>query len=142
MSKLHSSADPDSPGFSRTTSAPADATAARLVEVAKENGFGTLHTYDLKQILTSKGFPQTRACHVLEVCNPAQASKVLAADYAMNIMLPCRISVYEDGGKTVVAMARPASLIGLFGPKPELQAVAREVDSTMVKIIEDTVAGS
>ncbi|MBU3664441.1 MAG: DUF302 domain-containing protein [Chthoniobacterales bacterium] len=142
MNNQQTSPNPDSPVFSRTTSTPADATAARLMEVAKENGFGTLHSYDLKQILTSKGFPQTKACHVLEVCNPAQASKVLAADYGMNIMLPCRISVYEDDGKTVIAMARPASLIGLFAPKAELQAVAREVESTMVKIIEDTAGGS
>ena len=34
---------------------------------------------DFKQTLESKGFPLANECRVLEVCNPGQASEVLAA---------------------------------------------------------------
>lgn len=131
----------DAPVFSRTTTAPAADTAARLTEVAKAHGFGTLHTYNLGETLASKGFPQPDPIYVLEVCNPAQANKVLSADPDMNLMLPCRISVYGRGEETVVAMARPLALLAIFTSDPALVEVAREVGETMEKIIEETVDG-
>jgi len=127
--------------FSRESLGSVETVARRLTEVAKQHGFGTLHTYDLQEILNSKGFPQTHACQVLEICNPGQADKVLAADYSMNLMLPCRISVYEMGGRTIIAMPKPTALLGLFTEDAQLRRIAEEVETTMVTIVEVTAAG-
>ena len=118
-----------------TTKTAAQA-AADLQAVAKQHGFGTLHVYNLKETLTAKGFPQTQECFVLEVCNPAQANRVLAHDYAMNVALPCRISVYEDGGRTKIGMIRPKALLAMLSDAPALQAIADEVEAAMVGIID------
>lgn len=118
------------------TQKPAPQAAADVQTVAKQHGFGTLHVYNLKETLTSKGFPQTEECFVLEVCNPAQANKVLALDQAMNVALPCRISVYEKEGQTWVGMIRPAAMLALLSESVELKAIADDVEATMVKIID------
>lgn len=110
--------------------------AADVQAVAKQHSFGTLHVYNLKETLTSKGFPQTEECFVLEVCNPAQANKVLALDRAMNVALPCRISVYEKEGRTWIGMIRPAAMLALLSESAELKVIADEVEATMVKIID------
>lgn len=115
--------------------------AANAVEdlrtaVAK-HGFGVLHAYDLKETLTSKGYPLDKACHILEVCNPQQASKVLAEDMGMNIALPCRISVYEEDGKTKIATALPTKLLAALSASPALAAVAEDVEAEMKAMMHD-----
>lgn len=102
-----------------------------------KHGFGVLHAYDLKETLTSKGFPLPHACHILEVCNPQQASKVLAEDMGMNIALPCRISVYEENGKTKIATALPTKLLSALSDSPALAAVAKDVEAKMMAMIND-----
>ena len=108
-----------------------------LRAAASKHGFGVLHAYDLKETLTSKGFPLANACHILEVCNPQQASKVLAEDMGMNIALPCRISVYEEGGKTKIATALPTKLLSALSDSPALAAVALDVETKMKAIMHD-----
>lgn len=116
---------------------PAAQAAADVQTVAKSHGFGTLHVYNLKETLTGKGFPQTSECHVLEVCNPAQADRVLRLDFTMNVALPCRISVYESQGKTWIGMIRPGAMLEMLSPLPALKVIAEEVEATMVKIIDE-----
>lgn len=119
------------------TMKPAAQAAADVQTVAKQHGFGTLHVYNLKETLTSKGFPQTLECFVLEVCNPAQANKVLTFDRAMNVALPCRISVYEKEGRTWIGMIRPAAMLAMLSDAAALKVIAAEVEATMVKIIDE-----
>ena len=99
--------------------------------------FGVLHAYDLQETLTSKGYPLDKACHILEVCNPQQASKVLAEDMGMNIALPCRISVYEEDGKTKIATALPTKLLSALSDSPALAVVAQDVETKMKAIMHD-----
>lgn len=74
-----------------------------LEEKAKAVGFGLLQSYEFKNILESKGFPIERDITVFELCNPAGAQKALTAMPDISVYLPCRISVYEENGKTVLA---------------------------------------
>ena len=101
------------------------------------HGFGVLHAYDLKETLTAKGFPLPHACHILEVCNPQQASKVLTEDMGLNIALPCRISVYEEDGKTKIATALPTKLLAALSDSPALAAVAEDVETKMKAMMHD-----
>ena len=110
---------------------------AAIESAAKAEGFGVLHHYDFKAILATKGFPIERECRVLEVCNPRQASEVLAADMALNMALPCRISVYQDeAGDTVVGMIPPTHMLALVSDDPRIADAARSVESAMERIID------
>ncbi len=121
-----------------TTPKSAAQAAADVQAVAKQHGFGTLHVYNLKETLTAKGYPQSKECFILEVCNPAQANRVLGHDFAMNVALPCRISVYEDGGRTKIGMIRPKAMLAMLSSAPALQAVADDVEAAMVRIIDES----
>lgn len=108
-----------------------------LQEAVKKHGFGVLHVYDLKETLREKGAPIDNECRVLEVCNPQQAQKVLTSDMSMNMALPCRVSVYEEGGQTKIGLMSPREMLGMMSDRPELKAVAEEVEAAMQRMIED-----
>jgi len=51
-------------------------------------------------------------------------------------VLPCPISIYEEGGKTNLATLKPSSLLAMFNT-PQLAGIAQEVDDTIVKIMKE-----
>jgi uncharacterized protein (DUF302 family) len=112
------------------------ATAA-LESAVKRNGFGVLHVLDLKSTLKSKGFDLHNECRILDVCNPAQAIKVLAADMGMNLALPCRISVYQDDGATKIGMILPTRLLGQLSDNKTLRETAIEVENALKQMIDE-----
>lgn len=105
--------------------------AADFVESVTRNKFGVLHSYDLKELLTEKGFPISNEVRIFDVCNPARASEVLAADMEMNLVLPCRVSVYEQNGKTRLGMIRPTSMLSMLSSAPELAEIAESVEESI-----------
>src|ERR1700693_2096000 len=107
---------------------PLDRVAKDLEEAVARHKFGVLGVHDLKAKLAEKGVVFSRECRVFEVCNPHQAKKVLDANLEISTALPCRISVYEEGGKTRLATIKPTALIGLYA-NPELKGVAAEVET-------------
>ena len=109
---------------------------ADLEQAVVRHKFGVLGVHDLKAKMAEKGVPFARECRIFEVCNPHQAKKVLEANLQVSTALPCRISVYEEGGKTKLATLRPTALIGLYGT-PELKSVAEEVEDTLVRIMAE-----
>ena len=121
--------------IAETTKSPAQA-VTDLQAVVKQHGYGVLHIYDLQATLASKGFDLPNACHILEVCNPKQAAAVLTADMGMNIALPCRISVYQDGGKTLIGMVRPTVLLASLSQSENLKTIAAQVEKDTIAIIE------
>jgi uncharacterized protein (DUF302 family)/RNA polymerase-binding transcription factor DksA len=117
------------------------ADASRDLEAAvRKHRFGVLHVHDLKQTLTQKGHPLHAECRVFEVCNPEQASRVLARDMRLNMALPCRVSVFEDGGLTQIGTILPTKLLRMLSADRELAETARSVEATIKAIIDDAAA--
>lgn len=113
-------------------------TATRDLEAAvKRNQFGVLHVHDLQKTLRDKGVDLPNACKILEVCNPQRALQVLTGNMGMNLALPCRISVYQEGGKTKIGMIRPTALLALFSGGAELEKVAQEVEQEILQMIAE-----
>ncbi len=108
---------------------------ARVEQAVAANQFGVLGIHDLKQKMNAKGLDFAPECRILEVCNPGKAKTVLEADMSISNALPCRISVYEDGGTVKVSTLKPTQLLGLFN-RPELDPVAQEVEATLIRIID------
>jgi uncharacterized protein (DUF302 family) len=82
------------------SSKPLDRVAEDLPVAVARHKFGVLGVHDLRAKLAEKGVPFARECRIFEVCNPHQAKTVLEANLAISTALPCRISVYEEGGIT------------------------------------------
>lgn len=119
------------------TSKPFEQACADLDAAVKRHNFGVLHVHDIGNTLRSKGQNFTEQCRVFEVCNPAQAAKVLASDMQMNMALPCRISVYTQNGKTKIGMIKPTEMLAMLSQDPALRQVAQEVDDKTTLMINE-----
>jgi uncharacterized protein (DUF302 family) len=111
--------------------------ATDLEAAVVRNKFGVLHVHDLGATLRSKGIAFDQECKVFEVCNPAQAAKVLAADMRLNMALPCRISVFTEKGKTMIGLIRPAQMLAGLSQDPSIVQVADEVEASTIRMIDE-----
>lgn len=111
--------------------------AKDLQSAAEKYHFGVLHIHDLRATLKKKGVEFPNECRIFEICNPEQAKKALTEDMGTNLALPCRISVWEEGGRTKIGMLNPSTLLGLLSHSPELTKIAKDVEDTTQAIIND-----
>jgi uncharacterized protein (DUF302 family) len=114
--------------------------ASALQTAVQANQFGVMQIHNLKDTMTKKGVEFARECLIFEVCQPQQAKNVLDADMSISTALPCRISLYEEDGKTVLATLKPTTLLAMFNVS-QLKEVAQEVEDTIVKIMKEAASG-
>ena len=110
--------------------------SADLEAAVLGHGFGVLHVHDLGATLRSKGIAFAEECKIFEVCNPAQAAKVLAADMRLNMALPCRISVYTEKSKTKIGLIKPVQMLSALSQDPALTQVAQEVEEKTIQMVD------
>ncbi len=114
--------------------------AAALQAAVQANHFGVMQVHNLQETMEKKGVDFIHKCLIFEVCQPQQAKKVLEANMSVCTALPCRISIYEEGGKTILATLKPTTLLAMFN-SPQLEGVAQEVEATILKIMEEAAVG-
>jgi uncharacterized protein (DUF302 family) len=124
-----------------TTHKPLTVTAVDLQAAVLRHRFGVMQVHNLKETMTKKNVPFDRECLIYEVCQPQQAKKVLDQNMSLSTMLPCRISLFEEDGKTVLATLKPTELVKLFNA-PDLLSVAQEVEDALMQIMTDATQPS
>ncbi|GAB4238549.1 MAG: DUF302 domain-containing protein [Deltaproteobacteria bacterium] len=102
----------------------------RFEESATENRFAVLGMHDVGERLRAKGLPFDRKFYVYEVCNPVAAKKVLDTNVRIGTALPCRVSIYTDGGEVVLETLKPTTMLAMFG-EPALDGTARDIEAAM-----------
>ena len=108
-----------------------------LDSAVKRHNFGVLHVHDLGSTLRSKGIAFEEQCKVFEVCNPAQAAKVLSTDMRLNMALPCRISVFTEKGKTKIGLIKPVQMLAALSQEPALLKVSEEVETQVIQMVDE-----
>jgi uncharacterized protein (DUF302 family) len=106
-----------------------------LEEQLKNEGFGVLWMFDIKEKLESKGLKFSKEFKVLEVCNPVEAQRILLENEMAGYFLPCKIVVYESNGKTKIGMPRPTSLISLLEDE-KLKDFALDIEKRLIACID------
>lgn len=119
------------------TSKSFEQASADLDAAVKRHDFGVLHVHDLGATLRSKGIAFDEQCRVFEVCNPAQAARVLSADMRLNMALPCRISVFTEKGKTKLGLITPVKMLSSLSEDPALLDVAKEVEEKTIRMVDE-----
>jgi uncharacterized protein (DUF302 family) len=114
-----------------------DQASADLDSAVNRHGFGVLHVHDLGSTLRSKGIAFEEQCKVFEVCNPAQAAKVLSTDMRLNMALPCRISVFTDKGKTKIGLIKPVQMLSALSQDAALVQVSEEVETKTIQMVDE-----
>ncbi len=122
--------------YEKETREGVEAVGKRLEEAVKAHKFGVITVVDLKTKMAEKGVQFDKACKVYEVCNPAQAKRVLDQNMSVATALPCRIAVYEENDGTKVATMLPTEMLALFSA-PELTPVAQEVETAIKAMIDE-----
>ena len=122
--------------YAKETKETVEVVGARLEEAVKSHKFGVITVIDLKAKMAEKGVPLDRACKIYEVCNPAQAKRVLDKNMSVATALPCRIAVYEEKNYVKVATMLPTQMLALFSV-PELAPVALEVEKEIKAMIDE-----
>ena len=102
----------------------------RFEEAAAENRFAVLGIHDVGERLRAKGLTFERKFYVYEVCNPVAAKKVLDTDVRIGTALPCRVTIYTDGGEVVLETLKPTAMLAMFG-QPSLDGTAREIEAAI-----------
>lgn len=126
--------------LTRSSTLSLETVCQRLPEVSAAHKFGVLGVHNLREKMEGKGVPFARECRVFEVCNPRHAATVLGQAIEISTALPCRISVYEEGGRVILATIKPTALLTMFDA-PGAAATAQEVEDTMIRIMDETVRG-
>ena len=105
-----------------------------LRKAVQRHKFGVLNMLDLKQTLGNKGMVLERECRVYDICNPHSASTALNTDMSVSVVLPCCVSVYQDGQTLTIATVKPTDLMkatDLNGRTEFATEVEREVFAMM-----------
>lgn len=125
--------------FKLSTNKSIQEVAAALDAAVKANHFGVMQIHNLKETMEKKGVKFSNECLIFEICQPQQAKKVLDKNMSISTALPCRISLYKEGSKTILATLKPTALLALFN-EAELEEVAQEVENTIIKIMQEAVS--
>ena len=113
-----------------------DEAVSDLDTAVKQHGFGVLHIHDLGNTLRNKGVEFSENCKVFEVCNPVQASKVLATDMRLNMALPCRISVFTENNQTKIGLIKPEDMLSALSDDQSLLDTAKEVEEKTKSMVD------
>ncbi|TRZ87742.1 MAG: DUF302 domain-containing protein [Methanosarcinales archaeon] len=111
----------------------------KLKKDLMDNKWGVLSIIDAKKILAEKLKVEFDDYIILDVCNPGLAHKGLAINKQAGLILPCKIVVYSDKGKTKVSLYRPTIALSTASSLPgydKLSALAVEAEDALKKIID------
>ena len=114
-----------------------DQVSKDLEAAVVRNKFGVLHIHDLKATMKNKGVDFPNECRIFEVCNPQKANSVLSVDMSLNMALPCRISIWEEDNKVKIGTLKATKLLSVLSDNEDLKLIAKEVETTINKIIEE-----
>ncbi len=122
--------------FSKTITSSFDEAIDRVTEALKVEGFGVLSEIDVKATLKKKLDVNFKNYKILGACNPPFAYKVLQEEDKIGLMLPCNVTVIEQGdGIIEVAAIDPAASMQSIRSSL-LEEVSNEIRLKLKKVID------
>lgn len=121
-------------GMKKSVALDYDSVLAQLPDALKSEGFGILTEIDVQNTLRVKLGVEFRRYKILGACNPPLAHQALTADLGAGIMMPCNVTVYEDGSHTVVTAIDPMETFA--AADPALRPIADQVRAKLERVLE------
>ncbi len=121
-------------GISKTVALDYETTLAKLPEALASEGFGILTQVDIQATLRAKLGVAWRRYQILGACNPTLAHQALSADLSAGLMMPCNVTVYEDGAQTVVTAVDPLETFA--AADAALKPVAEQVREQLARALD------
>lgn len=118
-----------------------DETITSLEDNLKQSGYGVLSKIDVMRILKEKNSQEIEPYVILNVCSPVHAGEAMERHRELGIILPCKISVHDENGRTELSLLRPTTAMAMTGISDMnefAQAVEKELMECMDKTVEQT----
>ena len=123
-------------GIRRTLDLPYEEAITQTTAALKAEGFGVLTQIDVQATLKEKLNADFRRYIILGACNPALAHRALTANLDVGLLLPCNVTVYEEGAGSVVTAIDPMEMLRGLTADPVTHAVAVEAGTKLRRAIE------
>ncbi len=117
-----------------TTAQDFQAAVEAVREAVAAEGFWVLHIHDVQATFREKGFDRD-PYKIIEVCNVRYAKQALERELLVGLMMPCRINVFTQEGRTHIALASPEMLAQFF-PAAGLEQLAGEVNIILHRVVD------
>jgi len=111
--------------ITRTVDASFADAIEQVTDALAAEGFGILTTIDVQATMKKKLDLDVAPYTILGACNPQLASRGLAIEPDLGVLLPCNVIVRRDGESTIVSAMEPLAAMRLAG-NPDLEPLASE----------------
>jgi len=108
----------------------------KVPSVCEKYKFALLQTYNYHEIVESKGFPIKRKVFIYEVCQAKTAAAMLTDFPHFSIFMPCKLAIYENDGKTVIATMNMEIMLNAIKANPELNKEASTLFNTLKSLMK------
>lgn len=122
-------------GMRATLNVPYEQAVQKSTDALKVEGFGVLTQIDVKATLKQKINADFRRYVILGACNPSLAHRALSANLNVGLLLPCNVTVYEEGDGSVVTAVDPMEMLGVLKEDPVAHEVAVEARTRLQRVI-------
>lgn len=122
-------------GIPTTLQASFEEAIEKTTEALKKEGFGVLTKIDVKTTFKEKINVDFRRYVILGACNPVLAHRSLSANPDVGLLLPCNVTVQEQGTDVVVTAINPIQMLGALSGDPVISAVAAEARAKLERVI-------
>ena len=125
--------------YTKETKLDVKSAVEKLTEDLKANKWGVLSVIDVKKILAEKLKIESDDYIILDVCNPGLAHQGLSINKQVGLILPCKIIVYSDKGKTKISLYKPTvalSTASTLAGYDKLSKLALEAEDGLKKVID------
>jgi uncharacterized protein (DUF302 family) len=128
--------------FGKTVELPFEQARERVIEALAGVGFGVLTEIDVQATMQKKlGLAMPAYC-ILGACNPAFASRAIAAEPQIGALLPCNVIVREDeSGRVHIDVMDPRAVLTLVD-RPEVAAIAGDVEALLRRALAEVGAAT
>ena|SRR5450759_3471013 len=125
--------------YTKETKLDVKSAVEKLTEELMANKWGVLSVIDVKKILAEKLKIESDDYIILDVCNPGLAHQGLSINKQVGLILPCKIIVYSDKGKTKISLYKPTvalSTASTLAGYDKLSKLALEAEDGLKKVID------
>ena len=125
--------------FSTVKTVPEVAVALTLA--APSHHLTIIQVHDIQETMTKHGVEFARQCLVFEIGQIQPDGKDPGQNVSIFTALPCRIFVYAEDDKTVLATLKPTTFLAAMFDVPRLPKADQEVEDSMIAIMKQAAGG-
>jgi uncharacterized protein (DUF302 family) len=117
---------------------PIEAAEAKVTEALRAEGFGVLTRINVRATLREKLGEEFRPYLILGACNPSLAHRALSNEPLIGVLLPCNVTVEQQGDQSLISIANPQALlaVGSLANSPVVCDVAAEARLRLERVAD------